>query len=285
MAVTLDHIPTLTELYKDQTIAPAAANTCTPYPASATLNNKISIVKRDITTLAVDAIVNAANTSLLGGGGVDGAIHGAAGPQLLDECETLGGCATGSAKMTDGYELPSKKVIHAVGPIYWQEGPDAAAQLLSMCYRTSLQLAVDHGCRSIAFSALSTGVYGYPSAKACRVALATVRGFLDDDDKAEQLDRVIFCNFLDKDENAYFAQVPNVFPVAESKHETKHVPANELETSTEPSEILSQLPDAPTDDPKDMTDIHEPSAKKQKTESIHDDFVVVEKEDATEDKS
>jgi len=207
--VTLDDIPTLTELYQDKTIVPDDDVSST-YTPSATLNNKISIIRRDITTLAIDAIVNAANTSLLGGGGVDGAIHRAAGPELYDECETLDGCETGDAKMTNGYELPSKKVIHAVGPIYWKEGRSASAKLLSMCYRTSLQLAVDNECRSIAFSALSTGVYGYPSDEAAVVALQTVRQFLDEDGKAEKLDRVIFCNFLEKDETAYYSEIQYV---------------------------------------------------------------------------
>lgn len=205
MAVTLEEIPTLSLLYKLKKIE--AANDSSPtYQPSATFNDRVSVIRQDITTLAVDAIVNAANNSLLGGGGVDGAIHAAAGPELLDECETLGGCATGSAKITKGYELPSKNVIHAVGPIYWKEGKDSA-KLLAGCYRTSLQLAVDNGCKSIAFSALSTGVYGYPSGEASLVALETVRKFLDEAD-ADKLDRVIFCNFLQKDEDAYFQNIP-----------------------------------------------------------------------------
>lgn len=204
--LTLDEIPTLSLLYKLKKIAPD--DDATPaYEASATLNDKISVIRQDITTLAIDSIVNAANNSLLGGGGVDGAIHRAAGPELYDECETLGGCATGSAKITDGYELPSKKVIHAVGPVYWREG-DQAPVKLSGCYRTSLQLAVANGCRSIAFSALSTGIYGYPSGEASLVALETVRKFLDDEGNSAKLDRVIFCNFLQKDEDAYFENIP-----------------------------------------------------------------------------
>lgn len=206
-SITLDELPTLSFLYKFKKIAPKDEEASPEYTASATLNDKISVIRQDITALAVDAIVNAANTSLLGGGGVDGAIHRAAGPELLEECETLDGCETGSAKITDGYELPSKKVIHAVGPIYWKEGT-RAAKLLSGCYRTSLQLAVDNGCKSIAFSALSTGVYGYPSGEASTVALETVRTFLEEEDKAEKLDRVIFCNFLQKDEDAYFKNIP-----------------------------------------------------------------------------
>jgi O-acetyl-ADP-ribose deacetylase (regulator of RNase III) len=207
MAVTLEDIPTLTSLYKNKTIQPIQDG-APKYKASATLNDKISVIRQDITLLAVDSIVNAANNSLLGGGGVDGAIHRAAGPELYDECETLDGCDTGSAKITDAYELPSRKVIHAVGPIYWKEGKAASAELLEGCYKTSLQLAVDNGCKSIAFSALSTGVYGYPSGEASLVALETVRKFLDEEKNADELDRVIFCNFLEKDENAYFKNIP-----------------------------------------------------------------------------
>lgn len=208
-SVPLDEIPTLTLLYKLRKIEPAADST-PEYEPNAAYNDRISVIRQDITTLAVDSIVNAANTSLLGGGGVDGAIHRAAGPELLDECGTLGGCETGSAKITDGYELPADKIIHAVGPIYWNKNKDDAARLLAGCYKTSLQLAVDNGCKSIAFSAISTGVYGYPSGEASLVALETVRKFLEEGEKADALDRVIFCNFLEKDENAYFRIIPSV---------------------------------------------------------------------------
>lgn len=206
-SVPLDEIPTLTLLYKLKKIEPSPGSR-TEYTPNAAYNNRISVIRQDITTLAVDSIVNAANTSLLGGGGVDGAIHRVAGPELLDECGTLGGCETGSAKITDGYELPADKIIHAVGPIYWNKNKDEAARLLAGCYRTSLQLAVDNGCKSIAFSAISTGVYGYPSGEASLVALETVRMFLDEGEKADGLDRVIFCNFLQKDEDAYFENIP-----------------------------------------------------------------------------
>ncbi|KAF2849621.1 macro domain-like protein [Plenodomus tracheiphilus IPT5] len=282
--VGLDEIPTLTLLYKLKKIVPNDTETTPAYPASPTLNDKISVIRQDITTLAVDAIVNAANTSLLGGGGVDGAIHRAAGPKLLDECETLDGCATGSAKITDGYELPSKKVIHAVGPIYWKEG-SGAAKLLSGCYRTGLELAVANGCKSIAFSALSTGVYGYPSGEASRVALETVRKFLEEDGKAEKLNRVVFCNFLQKDEDAYFKNIPNFFPPVTAEADVTEEVAPGKEQSTEPSELLSQLPDAPTIDPQEAEGIQQPSLKKQKTdEADEEDFVVVEKDDAAEEK-
>ena len=138
---------------------------------------RIEIVEGDITRLKVDAIVNAANSSLLGGGGVDGAIHRAAGPELLKECGTLDGCPTGSARITKGYRLPARWVIHTVGPV-WMDGTSGEDELLASCYRSSLGLAEQHAVRTIAFPAISTGVYGFPLERATRIAFGEVRKFL-----------------------------------------------------------------------------------------------------------
>jgi O-acetyl-ADP-ribose deacetylase (regulator of RNase III) len=152
------------------------------------LNGNIEIVQGDITKLDVDAIVNAANSTLLGGGGVDGAIHRAAGSELLAECRTLGGCQLGEAKITRGYRLPARFIIHTVGPV-WRGGKRGEPETLANCYRNSLQVAVENGIKTIAFPAISCGAYGYPVQEAAQIAVNTTREFLANNDK---IDKVIF---------------------------------------------------------------------------------------------
>ena len=152
---------------------------------------RIELIQADITTLEVDTIVNAANESLLGGGGVDGSIHSCAGPELLRECRTLGGCNTGQAKITNGYNLKAKFVIHTVGPV-WRDGTKGEPQLLASCYRSCLQLAVENKIQTIAFPSISTGVYGYPIMQASQIAVREVRNFLGNNPLIKQVSFVCF---------------------------------------------------------------------------------------------
>ncbi|KAL8955699.1 MAG: hypothetical protein Q9183_006554 [Haloplaca sp. 2 TL-2023] len=198
--IKLADIPTVSQMYKSGYLK--HPNIDVGYMPKAEVNARVALIRTSITDLEVTSIVNAANTGLLGGGGVDGAIHNAAGPDLLEECETLGGCNTGSAKMTGAYELPSKHIIHAVGPVYARENrkrEGLAAELLTSCYDTSLRLAAQKG-GSVAFSCLSTGVYGYPNAEAAKIASGTVRKFLETDEGAK----------------IYFPPTPDEIPSSES---------------------------------------------------------------------
>lgn len=165
--------------------------------------SKIKLVQSDITKLRVDAIVNAANNTLLGGGGVDGAIHHAAGPELLEECRKIGGCSTGEARITKGYRLPADYVIHTVGPV-WQGGKHGEDELLESCYRNSLKLAEEHGVKTIAFPSISTGAYRFPLECASQIAVDTVREYLK---KSHALERVIFVCYSQADYEVYKKQL------------------------------------------------------------------------------
>jgi O-acetyl-ADP-ribose deacetylase (regulator of RNase III) len=173
------------------------------------MKDRIEIIDGDITKLKMDAIVNPANTSLLGGGGVDGAIHRAAGPELLEECRTLNGCPTGEAKITKGHKLPAKWVIHTVGP-RWHGGQRHEEQLLANCYRNALALTEKHGIRTIAFPSISTGAYGYPIENACRIALTEIRNFLEGNTSVE---KVIFVCFGKKDHQVYLAAAQEILSI------------------------------------------------------------------------
>ncbi|TVY75658.1 O-acetyl-ADP-ribose deacetylase MACROD2, partial [Lachnellula suecica] len=270
-------IPTVSLLYRLKKLTPATLDANTPAPkASQSFNDRIGLIRGDITTLKVDAIVNAANNSLLGGGGVDGAIHRAAGPKLVKECRKLGGCKTGSAKITDAYELPSKKVIHAVGPVYDSSSADKSAKDLAGCYATSLELAVQNECKTIAFSALSTGVFGYPSHDAASVAIKTVKDFLEGKD-GDKLEKIVFTTFVPKDVDAYNHWLPIYFPSTEPEPEddwedieggesAENGPTDagkdaEVADGTEAEGIKAEeLPEVPTGEPADDG----PATKKQK---------------------
>ncbi|KAL9070688.1 MAG: hypothetical protein Q9161_004742 [Pseudevernia consocians] len=288
--VQLSNIPTLSDLYRDGTLQPSPTHASLPSP-SATLNAKVSLIRTSITNLATTCIVNAANTSLLGGGGVDGAIHAAAGPSLLRECRTLNGCSTGSAKITSAYALPSSYVIHAVGPIYHQHR--RAPVKLRSCYRTSLELALEKGREtgqdvSIAFSCLSTGVYGYPSEEAAEVAGREVRRFLEELEEEGEggggLERVVFCIFEAKDERAYGEWLPKIFPPTPEPED--------LPTREEPAEAGAATAKPSTGEASAVskdTSTGEPEAKKLKTsvEDLgNDDWEAVEKPtEATSDQA
>jgi len=205
-------IPTLAQTFTAATrrIVPKTATPCAP-----DILGKVSLWQGDITELSVDVIVNAANRRLLGGGGVDGAIHRAAGSGLLAECRTLGGASTGESKITKGYKLPARHVIHTVGPVYTSYEPEDSEELLSSCYASSLKLATMHNLTSIAFPSISTGIYGYPVRQATNIALRETRDFLESDE-GQDLSRVVFVVFSDEDWDVYEELLPLHFPPPES---------------------------------------------------------------------
>ncbi|XP_035506316.2 ADP-ribose glycohydrolase MACROD1 isoform X1 [Scophthalmus maximus] len=209
--VPLDDIPVWTPT--------AGGSEQSRYKRNENLDKKISLYTGDITKLEIDAIVNAANKTLLGGGGVDGAIHRAAGPLLKKQCASLHGCETGEAKITCGYSLPAKYVIHTVGPIAQGGVGEEQRKALRSCYKNSLQSATENAARSVAFPCISTGIYGYPPEQAVHEALATVREYLDT--HHDKLDRVIFCVFLPTDKELYLQNLPLYFPAAPTEATVK----------------------------------------------------------------
>ncbi|XP_048732445.2 ADP-ribose glycohydrolase MACROD2-like [Ostrea edulis] len=213
----LDDVPTWSEFYSEHKDrlkkAVSKKRLKVLYKVNEDINQRVSIWKGDITTIEIDAITNAANSSLLGGGGVDGAIHSAAGKKLIAECATLNGCDTGDAKITAGYKLPAKYVIHTVGPIGEKK------ELLSRAYSSVLNLVKENKLVSVAIPCISTGIYGYPNEQACLVALKTVRDFLEKDNIYRDIERVIFCLFMPKDVAIYEEQMQVYFPIADSAHE------------------------------------------------------------------
>ncbi|KAK8119751.1 macro domain-containing protein [Apiospora kogelbergensis] len=241
-------IPSLSLLYKLKKLD--KAQTTPVAGASPRHNDRIALIRGDITTLAVDAIVNAANKSLLGGGGVDGAIHRAAGPGA-------------GARLTDAYNLPCRNVIHTVGPIYDDPRPDRSEAALRSCYRASLDLAVQHGLKTIAFSGISTGVYGYPSLDACQVACDTVKSFLDQ--HGQKLDKVIFVTFETKDVRSYDSTLPLYFPPDTKTSVDQEKAAKDQ--AAEAKATASKLPDVPTTDPADPDPDHAQKKQKQNGEA------------------
>ncbi|CEJ57414.1 hypothetical protein PMG11_06108 [Penicillium brasilianum] len=228
----LHDIPTVSELYRTANLGQRPTER-TPVQS---INDIVSTISYDITKLEVDCIVNAANSSLLGGGGVDGAIHSAAGRELFKECATLNGCEVGDAKITSAYRLPCQKVVHTVGPIYDKEftrDSESPETLLRSCYRRSLEVAVENNMKSIAFAAISTGIYGYPSQLAAIAAADEVRKFLELPENKDKLERVIFCNFEIKDETAYRRVLPKVFPPTKEDLASAEEPANETDRVSE----------------------------------------------------
>ncbi|KAJ7158841.1 hypothetical protein C8R46DRAFT_1110520 [Mycena filopes] len=258
MVVRLADIKTLKQLYQSGDIKAASKQR---YKANSDFLERVCLFQGDITLMEVDSIVNAANRSLLGGGGVDGAIHSAAGRKLYEECKTLNGAETGESKITSAYRLPSKHIIHTVGPVYSRSDLENREQQLESCYRTSLKLAVEHNLKHIAFpwvhcpshlcriykliahsikSSVSTGIYGYPIGDATHVALDLVRRFCESE-VGSKLDRIIFVVWSNKDKEVYETLIPEYFPSTDA---TQSPPAKGNDVSTAPDTKVDALPAA-----------------------------------------
>ncbi|KAK9368009.1 hypothetical protein V1509DRAFT_625079 [Lipomyces kononenkoae] len=209
--LNVSEIPTLVEEYARRSLH---RDSGAVYPPSAALNRKLSVLRDDITKISADAIVNAANNRLAGGAGVNGAIQAAAGPQLLEESLALNGCDTGDAKITKGYMLPARHVIHVVGPMYYQHDKKEANRLLESCYLRGLQVAVENGIKTIAFPSISTGIFGFPIREASPIAINTVRQFLQSAE-GNTIERVIFVLFGREDEQVYRTTIPKYFHQSE----------------------------------------------------------------------
>jgi len=235
-----DDVLTIRELYQDRVLAPPS-DTDHEIAPSQDLNNRVGLIRANIANLELDAIVNAANTSLLGGGGVDGVIHRAAGPDLLEECETLEGCETGNAKVTSAYRLPCKIIIHAVGPIAWKHSTEERSALLASCYTRSLELLVEHNLKTIAFPCISTGIYGYPPSEAAEVAASTVRNYLESE-AGKEIEMVAFVMFESKDWNAYKDAIPKHFPPTVSDLEDEEEVEQTSDSDDDDDYTLSQPP-------------------------------------------
>ncbi|XP_055582134.1 ADP-ribose glycohydrolase MACROD2 isoform X1 [Falco cherrug] len=264
--VALKNIPTWMEDLKNKSETDGE-NTKEDLQGKKSLGEKVSLYRGDITLLEVDAIVNAANSSLLGGGGVDGCIHRAAGPCLVAECRNLSGCETGQAKITCGYDLPAKYVIHTVGPIARGHLTDTHKENLANCYKSSLKLAKENNIRSIAFPCISTGIYGFPNEPAAVIALNTIKEWLSKNHN--EVDRIIFCVFLEVDYKIFKKKMGEFFPLDDANEE-----GTELSEETEGLEQKGQPP-SPTkskaEQPEDLQDDAEGgngTEEKQKTEEM-----------------
>ncbi|XP_015476336.1 ADP-ribose glycohydrolase MACROD2 isoform X4 [Parus major] len=248
--VALKTIPTWMEDLKSKSES-EGENTKEDLQGKKSLSEKVSLYRGDITLLEVDAIVNAANSSLLGGGGVDGCIHRAAGPCLVAECRNLSGCETGQAKITCGYDLPAKYVIHTVGPIARGHLTDTHKENLASCYKSSLKLAKENNIRSIAFPCISTGIYGFPNEPAAVIALSTIKEWLSKNHN--EVDRIIFCVFLEIDYKIFKKKMGEFFPLGDANEEGAQLSEEREGLSPSPTKSKEEQPEDLQDDAEGET--------------------------------